>query len=102
MSNFQFTAHLQRELRDGKLNATLSDLNWPLGMQQKLNSANTYLEAAFILYIFYVIFLLSTIIPSAIIMFLTNTYQSVSPKMCILSIVSRLSLTDDVFLSRFI
>ena len=93
IGRLQLTAHMQKELKSAKLNVTLSDIGWPLVMQQKLDWANKYLQAAFILYIFSVIFLLSAIIPSAIMMFLTSTYQPISPKICLLSVVCCLPLT---------
>lgn len=89
IDRFNLTAHLQHELQTGSLNVTLSDLNWGPDIQTGLNSANGYLEVAFVLYIFSIIFLLSTIIPSATMVFLTTTYASLSPKICLLSAVSQ-------------
>ena len=88
---FNFTAHLQQELRNGNANVTLSELHWPAELQRGLDAANGYLAAAFVVSMFSIILLLSTIIPSAIVVFLTSTYSSLSPKLLLLSAVRHLS-----------
>ena len=88
---FDLTAHLENELQKGNLNATLSDLDWSSQIQAGLDSANRYLEAAFLLYIFSIVLLLSAMIPSAIMVFFTSTYAPLSSKICLLSAVSRSS-----------
>jgi len=50
MYHYDPTATIQRELAEGGLNISLSDIGWPDDIQDQINDLDTAMDASFVLY----------------------------------------------------